>query len=247
MPGQPQRRQAQPRRPALGPLHQQHRRRLGQFHPGGVEQLPRLGQAEPQIGRADLGQLAFQPQPVQPQPHVMPGRQHEPQLRRGPHHQQLQLAQRLVRAQLVHVVDHQPQPVLQRCQVRQQPLHDRPPVQIRRRRQRLYQRRPRTRLAQRGEHRQPQPLRIALTKPDRHPPRALGQARLTDPGSQQDRLAAARRRRHHGHPGRRPEPLEQPGTRNDTSRTRRCDAAGHGVRSGSRPHGPIIARRPPAR
>jgi hypothetical protein len=41
----------------------------------------------------------------------MPGDQHEPQLRRAAHQQQLQLAARLSGRKLVHVVDHQPEPV----------------------------------------------------------------------------------------------------------------------------------------
>jgi hypothetical protein len=69
-----------------------------------LEQLLGLGHGEPQVRLADLGQLAFQPQPVQPQPHTTPGGQHEPQARRRAQHQQLQLPQR-VRAQLVHIVD----------------------------------------------------------------------------------------------------------------------------------------------
>ena len=95
---------------------QQRQRRLRQLHPGPLEQRPRLTQGEPQIVRPDLGQLTLQPQPVQPEPHVVPGGQHEPQLRRGAHQQQLQLPPRLVRAQFLHVVDHQPQPLVQRCQ-----------------------------------------------------------------------------------------------------------------------------------
>ena len=43
VPGQRQRRQPQPRRPPLGPLHQHRQRRLGQLHPGRGEQRPRLG------------------------------------------------------------------------------------------------------------------------------------------------------------------------------------------------------------
>ncbi len=168
----------------------------------------------------------------------MPGGEHEPQLLWRPHHQQLQLLLRLGRAQLVQVVDHEIDPVLQRRQILQQPLGDRPPVQVRRRRQRLHQHQPRGRLAQRVEHRQPELLRIPLAAPDRHPRGAARRARLADPRSQQDRLPAARRGRYHGHAGRRPEPLEQPGTGNDTSRTRTRDATGNGVRSGSRSHVP---------
>jgi hypothetical protein len=66
-----------------------------QFDPGRAEQRPRLGQAEPQIDRADLGQLLLQPQPVQPQPQVVPGRQDEPQLLRRAQQQELQLGQHL--------------------------------------------------------------------------------------------------------------------------------------------------------
>ena len=175
----------------------------------------------------------------------MPGRQHEPQLRRGPHHQQLQLAQRLVRAQLVHVIDHQPQPVLQRCQVRQQPLHDRPPVQIRRRRQRLYQRRPRARLAQRGEHRQPQPLRIALIRPaGTHAARSARPASLIQdrsrtvlplPGGADTTVTRADAASRSNSPGRETTPPHQEVRR---GRARRP--------IGSRPHGPNhrTSRRP---
>jgi len=47
----------------------------------------------------------------------MPGGDHEAQLLRSPHEQQLQLAQR-IRAQLLHVVDHEPNQVRERGQVR---------------------------------------------------------------------------------------------------------------------------------
>ena len=121
----------------------------------------------------------------------MPGGQHEPQRRRGTHHQQLQLPPRLVRAKLVQVVDHQPQPVLERRQILQQPLGDHPSVKIRGRSQLPHQRRPHRSLSQRAQRRQPEPLRIRLVPPQRHPRRPLGQARFTDPGPQQHCLAAA--------------------------------------------------------
>jgi hypothetical protein len=193
VPGQRQRRQPQPRRPPLGPVHQQRQYRPGHLHPGRGEQRPRLGRAEPQIVRADLGQLSLQPQPVQSQPQIVPGRQHEPQVLGCPHDQQLQLPPRLVRAQFVHVVEYQPQRLVQRRQVLQQPLDYRPPVQVGRRGQFPNQRRPRRRPAQRVEHRQPESLWIMLVPPDRHPCGVVSQALLADPGSQQHRLAAARR------------------------------------------------------
>ena len=68
-----------------------------------------------------------------------------PQIRGCPHNQQLQLSQR-VRVQFVHVIDHQLQPLVQRRQVAQQPLRQRPPVQLRRRRHRPHRSGPRARL-----------------------------------------------------------------------------------------------------
>ena len=235
VPGQRQRRQPQPRRPPLGPLHQQ--RQLGQVHPGGGQQLPRLGHGEPQIRLADLGQLALQPQPVQPQPHVMPGGQHEPQLRRGPHDQQLQLPQRVAGPARAR---HRP-PATTGHPAAPDPLSSRSAIAHPSRSgaavSRPHQRRPRRGLPQRGQHRQPEPLRITLAAPGRHPRRAARHTRPADPGPQQHRLAAARRRRHHAHPGLRREPPEQPGTGHDTPRTRTSGAAGNGARSGNRPHG----------
>jgi len=129
----------------------------------------------------------------------MPGGEHEPQLLWRPHHQQFQLPMRLGRAQFVQVVDHEMDPVLQRSKVLQQPFGDRPPIQVRRRRQRPHQRQPRSRPAQRAEHHQPELLRILLAAPDRHPRGAVPRSRLTDPRSKQDGLPAARRGRYHGH------------------------------------------------
>ena len=216
MPGQRQRGQPQPRRPALGPVIQPGQRWLGQRYPGRLEQGPRLILGEAQAVRADLGELAGQPQPVQAQPEIVPGGKDEPQPRGRAHEQQLQLAQRVGRAQLVQVVDHQQDPVLQAAQIGEQPLDDRPAVQIGRGRQRPHQLRPGGGVPQRAEHRQPEPLRVALLTLHRHPRGALGQAALADPGAQQERLAAAGRRRYLGHPLCSAEQLEQPGPGDDT-------------------------------
>jgi hypothetical protein len=106
VPGQRQCRQSQPGRPPLGPLVQQRQRRLSQLYRGSPQQLARLLEREPQIFRAQLGQLTLQPKPVQPQLHVMPGGEDKPQFLRCAHDEQLKLAQRLVRVELVHVIDH---------------------------------------------------------------------------------------------------------------------------------------------
>ena len=180
VPGQRQRRQPQTCRPPLGPLMQSGQGLLRQLHSRCREQLPCLVHAEPQLGLADLGQFTLQPQPVQPQPHVMPGRQHEPQRRRRPHDQQLKLPQR-VTTQLVDIVDHQPGRLVQRRQIRQQPLHDRPPIQVRRRGQLLHQPGTGCCPAQRAGYQQPQPSRIPLIASHRYPRGALGPAGLADP------------------------------------------------------------------
>jgi len=126
----------------------------------------------------------------------MPGGEHEPQPVRRAHHQQLQLAQRLGGGQLVHVVDHQPDPVLQPRQVFQQPLDDCPAVQVRRGGQRPHQRGCGRGRPQRVGHRDPEPLRITLLALHRHPGGAPGQDSLADPRPQQERLPAPGRRRH---------------------------------------------------
>ena len=92
---------------------------------------PGLVQREAQIGAADLGQRARQPQPMQPEPGVLPRRQHDPQ-RRGQRGQEaLEQAERLGRAQLVQVVDDQHDGPLERARgrtaaVRRPPRRRRP-------------------------------------------------------------------------------------------------------------------------
>ena len=194
--GQRQRGQPQPSDPALSPSVQPGQHLVRQLHPGSAEQRSRLSQAEPQIGRTDIGQLPVQPQPVQPQPQVMPGREDEPQLWRRARHQELQLGQHLIRAQQMRIVDHQPQPVFQRGQILQQPLHHRPAVQIRRRGQRPHQHRSGRCTPQRVGYRDPEPSRITLLAVHRYPRGVPAQASLGDPGPHQHRLPAPSRRRY---------------------------------------------------
>jgi hypothetical protein len=87
-------------------------------------------------------------------------------------------------------------------------------------------------------------LGIMLSAPDRHPRSAARRARLADPGPQQHRLLAARRRGHHGHLGRRPEPADQPGPGNDTLRARTGGATGTNGRSDDIRHVPDHRTRP---
>ena len=216
MPGQRQRRHPQPRRQPLGPLNQAHQPRIRQLHSRCREQFARLRHGEPQIGLADLRQLAVQPQPVQPQPQVVPGCEDQAQIRRCALHQQLQLPQR-IGAQLVHVIDDQPQPVRQRRQVAQQPLHNRPAAQVRRRCQRPHQHCARGCLAQRADHLQPEPLWILFPAIYSYPRGVPGQANLGDPRPHQHRLPAPSRRRHLDDSFRFDQPPKQRAARHDSS------------------------------
>jgi hypothetical protein len=69
--GQGDRRQPQARGPPLGPLVQQRDPGLGQRDARGLQQLAGLLLGKAQVRRADLGQLAGQPQLVQAQPHIV--------------------------------------------------------------------------------------------------------------------------------------------------------------------------------
>jgi hypothetical protein len=134
----------------------------------------RLGQHEPKIGRAELGQLALQPQPVQPQPQVMLRGQHEPQLRRAAHHQQLQLTQCLGRAQFVQVIDDQPDPILERGEI----LRSRSAIAHPSRSGATANARtspaPGAVLRSAASTDTQHPLRVSIVTPDRHPRAAVG-------------------------------------------------------------------------
>jgi hypothetical protein len=117
MPGQQQRGQPQPRRPPFGPLVQQRPRRIGHLDSGRRKQSARLVEGEAQSIGADLGQPALQAQAVRPQPQIMSGGENEPQLPGRAHQQQFDLLQRVPGTQLVHVVEHQPDTILERAQV----------------------------------------------------------------------------------------------------------------------------------
>ena len=98
----------------------------------------------------------------------MPCGQHEPKMRRRAHQQQLKLTH-LGGPQLVQVIDHQPDLLLKRGQVRQQPFGDRPAVEIGRRRHRPHQLRTSDGIPQRMGYRDPELLRITLLALRRHP------------------------------------------------------------------------------
>ena len=171
--GERQCHQSQPRRPAFGCRDQRLERAVGQPHPRRLQQRARLLEREAKVLAPDLGQLPLHTQPVQPQPQIPACHQHESQLRRRGPEQHLNLADGLLGLQLVQVVDHQPQRLLERAQILQQPMDDVRAVQTRRGGQLPHPLRSGTGLAQRVQDRQPKRLRIVLLTPHRHPRHAL--------------------------------------------------------------------------
>ena len=145
----------------------------------------------------------------------------------------------------MYVVDHQPQPLFQRREIVKQPLHQRPPVQVRCRRHRPHQFSPRARRPQGADHRQPERLRIPHTPPRVHPCHAPREARLADPRLQQHRLPAARGPGHHAYPGRPTEPTEQPPARHHPVRATASPAPDRGLRPRSRLHSDDNLTAPP--
>ena len=95
---------------------------IRQSDPTGAEQRAGFVQREAQLGPAQLRQLAREPQAVQAERRLLPRREHDPQLRRQPREQHLQPGERVFRVELVQVVDHQLDRLLQLLQLRQEPL-----------------------------------------------------------------------------------------------------------------------------
>ena len=125
--------------------------------------------------------------------------------------QALELRERLGRAQLVQVVDHEHDRLVQRAELGDQALDDRVAVELRRRRELLDEPVRAGGGAQLLDHREPEPLRVALAALDRHPGDAIAEAGVVDPRPKQDGLAAPGRRRDQRHATRHAgrEPLEQ--------------------------------------
>ena len=133
-------------------------------------------------------------------------------------------------------------PVLEPAQIGQQPLDDRPAIQTGSRRQRPHQLRPGRRVPQRAEHRQPEPLRVALLALHRYPRRPLRQAALADPRAQQKRLPASRRRRQRGHAPRPAEQPKKPGPGDNPVPDLWSSRSAGGPGPAGRPHGALLGR-----
>ena len=139
VPGKQQGGKAQPGGPALRALVQQIEGRLRQMDPLRIEESPGLVEREAEVVGAEFGDPVLQAQPVQAEWQVVPRRQDETEPARGAIQEQRELAQCLLGAQLVNVVDDQIGRLLQRLQVLHQPLDDLESVQIGGRRHRSHE------------------------------------------------------------------------------------------------------------
>jgi hypothetical protein len=69
--GHRERRQAQPGHPSLGTAVEQAQPVLREGYPGGSEELAGLADREPQVIGANLGEVTFEPPPVQAELRIM--------------------------------------------------------------------------------------------------------------------------------------------------------------------------------
>ena len=168
----------------------------GQLDPGSLQQLTRLVEREAQIRVAQLVKIAREPQPMQPEPGLLPRGEHQRQPRRQPGDEPLEPRLRIGRAELVQVVDHEHDRLVQRPQLRQQPLHHHLALKGGRRADALHEPRAAHGTGERLDDRQPEPLRVALPALDGRP-RHAAPADGIGPRAQERGLAAARRRAHH--------------------------------------------------
>jgi hypothetical protein len=108
---------------------QQRRSGLGQRDPRGVEQLAGFALGEAQVGRADLGQLACQAQPLQAQPQIVTRGQDRVHVGGKVGQQPGELGERLRRVQLVEIVDDQDDAAVMVGELREHPVDQAPPGQ----------------------------------------------------------------------------------------------------------------------
>ena len=140
------------------------------------EQLVCFLEREAQVGGSDLGQLAREPEAMQPELRVAARREHDPEQTRPLSQQCLELGERLRRGELVQVVDHQHNRLLQRLELGTQTLDHRGSFELGRRREPLHESLGADRGAQLLDQRKPETLRILLAPLHRHPGGPIAQA-----------------------------------------------------------------------
>jgi hypothetical protein len=187
------RREPQARGPSLRPLAQQRRAGLGQRDPGGLEKLAGLALGEAQIRRADLGQLAGQAQPMQPQPQIATGGQDSVHMWRKVRQQLSELAERSRRVQLVEIVDDQRDAAARVGELAEHSVGDRLDIEVRCRSRRFRVAGCAGGMTDGIKQGQPELLGVFLVAPHRHEGDAMRPIRIVCPRAQQRGLPAASR------------------------------------------------------
>ena len=193
MRGQRDRRQAHTGRPSLGAFVQRGQTGIRQSDPAGTEQGARFVERQAQVGPAQFGQLAREPQAVQAERRFLACPEQDPQLGRQPHQQHLQPGERVFAVELVEVVDHQLERVLEPLELGQEPLDHNRPCEPRRRADPLDDLVP-GRVGERLDQVDPEALRVTFVAVDRDP--GDGLIPLRGPRAQENGLPASRRGTH---------------------------------------------------
>ena len=154
--------------------------------------------------------LPVQTQPMQAEAERRAGHQHDAQVSRQPRQKELERRQRVVRVQLVQIVDDEDRGLAERPEIREQPLDQHLAAHADRQAGTGGQRTAARDAGERVAHRPPEPLPVALVALDRRPAGVLAQPRVGDPGAHQGRLPAPGRSRDQGHGAGRGKPVEEP-------------------------------------
>jgi hypothetical protein len=196
VPGEGQDGEAEPGRPALGPLMQHHGRIVGQRDAASGEELTGLVLGKAELRGANLGQLLGQPQPVQAQRQVTAGGHDRPDPRRQARQQSCELPGGLGRGELVQVIDDQDEAIAGLLEFGQHSVHQGAPA-----RAGCHRRQLRTALASacrtldRAQHGEPEELHIVLARTNGHERDPAVLTCLACPRAQQRCLPGAGRRR----------------------------------------------------
>ena len=166
--GQRDRRQAHTGRPSLGAFVQRGETGIRQSDPAGTEQGAGFVEREAQVGPAQFGQPAREPQAVQAERRLLARREQDPQLCRQPRQQHLQPGERVFGVELVQVVDHQLERLLEPLELGQEPLDHHRACEARRRADPLDDL-VAGRVGERLDQVNPEPLRVTFVALDRDP------------------------------------------------------------------------------
>jgi hypothetical protein len=183
--GQGEGREAQARRPSLGPLMQQRRPGAGQRDARGVEQLAGFALGKAQVRRADLGELTGQAQPVQPQPQIVARGQNRVHVRGQAGQQPGELSEGLRRVQLVEIVNNQRDAAMSVGELREHLVDHRLPVEVGRRCRQFRAALGAGSVTDRVEQGQPELLGVVLVAWHLHEGETVRLARSAGPGAQQ--------------------------------------------------------------